>query len=324
MDLVGHPFFNKRPVLSYSGLNKLLFSPLLYRKHYIENEREDKLEPHLIEGKLIHLLLLEKDKLPDKFIVSPSKIPTANTAKLLYKISSELPAEASSDLNSHKDLVLKALADVNLHQSLKTDEQRLDKIIDDLSIEYFRYLRESDGKDVVDEDTYLKCKQYAEIIQEAPEVMTLLHLGDNTFDITSDSECYMKAALPDYNFDLHGFIDNYVIRHNSKRIVINDIKTTGKPIQKFQDTVEYYRYDLQAAVYIKLIKENYPQLIDYEVEYNFIVIDNYAQVCIFTYSHDKCLQLTEDLVTTLQNVEYHFVNRKFDLPYDVKEGRVYL
>ena len=39
--------------LSYSSINKMLFSPKLFYSHYILNEREEKLESYLVEGKLV-------------------------------------------------------------------------------------------------------------------------------------------------------------------------------------------------------------------------------------------------------------------------------
>ena len=47
-------FYSKPLYLSYSGLNKLLFSPKLYYKHYVLQQREEKLESYLIDGKVIH------------------------------------------------------------------------------------------------------------------------------------------------------------------------------------------------------------------------------------------------------------------------------
>ena len=43
---------------SYSSLNRLSFSPKLFYKDYILKIREIKTDKHLIEGKLLHLLLL--------------------------------------------------------------------------------------------------------------------------------------------------------------------------------------------------------------------------------------------------------------------------
>ena len=59
-------YANKDFCFSYSSLNKLLFSPSLFYKDYILWDREVRTDKHLIEGKLIHCLLFEEDKVEEK------------------------------------------------------------------------------------------------------------------------------------------------------------------------------------------------------------------------------------------------------------------
>ena len=80
-------FYNGDYKFSYSSLNKLLFSPKLFYKDYILKERELKTDKHLIEGKLLHLMLLQPDKLHDEFSIVPSKIPSDNVRKVLKTLS---------------------------------------------------------------------------------------------------------------------------------------------------------------------------------------------------------------------------------------------
>ncbi len=67
------------------------------------------------------------------------------------------------------------------------------------------------------------------------------------------SEHPIQIDLPGYPFGLKGIIDNLVVNETDKTIVINDLKTTGKTVAEFAETVDYYNYWLQAAVYKKLI-----------------------------------------------------------------------
>ena len=58
-------FYEKKFYFSYSSLNKLLFSPRIFYKHYVLDQREDSTAQHLIEGSLLHCLLLE----PQNFLI---------------------------------------------------------------------------------------------------------------------------------------------------------------------------------------------------------------------------------------------------------------
>ena len=79
-------FYSKEFYLSYSGLNKLLYSPSLFYKHYILQQREDKLESYLIDGKVIHCLLLDDGSFDQQFILTPGTLPTGNTRSVVDKI----------------------------------------------------------------------------------------------------------------------------------------------------------------------------------------------------------------------------------------------
>jgi hypothetical protein len=62
-------FYSQPFSFSYSGLSKLLYSPGLFYNHYILQEREEKLDQHLVEGKVIHCLILDNGSFNNQFIV---------------------------------------------------------------------------------------------------------------------------------------------------------------------------------------------------------------------------------------------------------------
>jgi hypothetical protein len=71
--------------LSYSGLNKMLFSPKLYYKHYILGEREESVDSWAVDGSIVDAYLTDQ-KIEDKFAIVPGVIPTESTKKLVYRI----------------------------------------------------------------------------------------------------------------------------------------------------------------------------------------------------------------------------------------------
>ena len=118
-------FYAKPFKFSYSSLNKLIFSPTLFYKDYILQDRELKTDKHLIEGKLIHCLLFEPENFDKKFNLVPGKTPSDNVRKVLKDMSLHTDAETLVDCEDF--IILDSLKDLNLYQSLKTDEQRLAK-----------------------------------------------------------------------------------------------------------------------------------------------------------------------------------------------------
>ena len=313
-------FYKKKFHFSYSGFNKLLFAPSAFYKHYILNQREDKMEQHLIEGSLLHCLLLEEDKFHDKYVVSPVNLPGDSIKNVVDKVFVKALISNNLDLSLEQleDDILQILQDINLYQSLKTDAQRVEKVVTDASISYYNFLATKGDKAVIDEDTLNKVKGYAEIVRSNEKITSLLNIGGT----------YSQSEVPlvtdtQYDFGLRGFVDNINIDHDAKVIYINDLKTSGKMLQDFPETVDYYKYWLQAAVYCRLVRANY-SLGNYKIKFHFIVVDKLTQCYAFEVSQVTLNSWMDKLDEIMKIADYHYTNRKFDLPYEYEVGNVIL
>ena len=243
-------FYSKPFNLSYSGLNRLLFSPKLFYSHYILQQREEKLDSYLLEGKVIHCLLLDGDNFDKQFVISPLSLPSDNPKIVVDKVFryAQETNSLDQDLRSFEAVILDILKEINLHQSLKTDEQRVDKMVTDQTVSYFDFLKQKGSKDVIDTEMYNRCLESVQILRQNPEVVKVLDLYGNSGS-TVYSEHQIQIDLPGYPFGLKGIVDNLIVNESNKTIVINDLKTTGKTVAEFAETVEYYNYWLQAAIY---------------------------------------------------------------------------
>tara|TARA_R100001460_G_scaffold89600_3_gene131139 strand:- start:1270 stop:2178 length:909 start_codon:yes stop_codon:yes gene_type:complete len=294
-----------------------LFSPKLFYKDYIEGDREISTEKHLIEGKLIHCLLFEPENLKDKFNVVPGKTPSDNVRRVLKDMAQHTDVR---DLDKVKDLVvLDSLKRMNLYQSLKADDARIAKIKKKDHKSYWEFLC-NPVVDVVDYDTLERCTNRVDIIKSNDNVMELLNRNETDFEldpIKTFSEEYIECSLNKYKFGLKGFIDHYVINDEDKTITIIDLKTTNKTLSDFAETVDYYRYWLQAIIYCKLVFEKHKeQCNDYQILFKFIVIDKYDQVYPFSVTDDTMNKWGDALAKVLDTVDYHYKNKNYTLPYD--------
>jgi hypothetical protein len=126
-------FYKKKFYFSYSSINKLLYSPVAFYNHYVLNQREDSTDAHLVAGRALHCLLLEPDNFDDYFITLPGKMPSDNPKKIIdniFRIHSGI-GNNSLLLEDYSTDILTQLLTANLYQSLKTDQQRLEKILTD-------------------------------------------------------------------------------------------------------------------------------------------------------------------------------------------------
>ena len=85
-----------------------------------------------------------------------------------------------------------------------------------------------------------------------------------------------------------GKLDNFTVDEEDKKITLNDLKTTGKPINHFMGNYIYkedgerqwysgsfqrYNYYRQLAVYLILLKKALPQYSDYSYNCNMLVVE---------------------------------------------------
>ena len=316
-------FYKGEFSFSYSSLNRLLFSPKLFYKDYILKERETKMEKHLIEGRLIHLLLLEPDRFEEEFVMSPLKMPTDSVRKILK----DLIKYGKDNLEDLEPEIMTALQEHNLYQSFKDDSKKLAKIQTEESEAYFKFLMTT-GKTIIDADTFARCMDRVVIIRANDDVTKLLMQEATDFEMDTiqvHNEKKLNCKLNDYKFGLKGIVDKYIIDDEAKTITIVDLKTTAKPLENFAETVDFYNYWLQAAIYSLLVVKNVDENQQkYKIIFKFVAIDKYDQVYVFPVSEQTLVRWMTSLKEALQEANYHYSERKYDLPYVFAKGNVTL
>lgn len=328
-------FYEKKFYFSYSSLNKLLYCPEIFYREYILGNREEKIESYLTEGKLIHCLLLQPQEFDNQFITMTTKLPGDNAKLVVERVFNhftELFREGVTDktkFNEFSHAILDVLRDINLYQTLKTDEQRLEKMITPETMNYWEFLCKKENKTFVDFDTLEKCKAIVEKVKNNSEIKTLLNIkeGDEWWDTTEvHNEFPLTMELKNFKFGLKGILDNVVVSPGDGVIRINDIKTSSKTLVDFPESVKYYRYDLQAAIYNLLVMNNFQDLIKqgYKVDFRFIVIDRNQQIFAFPVSEKTMGEWMKELQSCLKKADYHYSNKDYNLPYDFAQGNFVL
>jgi hypothetical protein len=315
-------FYSRPFYFSYSSLGKLMYSPRIFYNQYILKLREEKVESHLIEGRVIHALLLDGDKFHEQFVISPDKLPSENSKAIIDQVYSYAVTINAHDLDlkSHEQVIIEILKTVNLHQTLKTDAQRIEKIVTEQNSSYYNYLREKGSKVVIDMETYQKCRDVVNELLDNKVVRDTLML-DSTGETVVYNEHKLQGYLHDRPFGIRGIIDNLVINPTDKKVIINDLKSTGKSISEFKETIEYYNYWVQAAIYYKLTELfGYSIKDGWTIEFNFIVVDKFNQTCIFKVSDETLQTWITRLNDLLDKAEYHYTSRNYLLPYEYRDG----
>jgi hypothetical protein len=245
----------------------------------------------------------------------------------LYNTTSNRELSLLSQDPTFQQEILQVLIDQNLYQTLKLDDARLDKIQTADNQSYWDYLKNS-SKDAIDNDTLEKCKDQAENIKNNKDVMALFKDVQTDFEldpIETHAEKYLTSDLLGKPFGLHGYLDYYKIDHSTKTVTICDLKTTSKTISEFKETIDFYNYWLQAAIYCKLVFAN---LAETEQEYNilfkFVVVDKYNQVYVFDVTDQTLNDWAVALEDVIERANYHYTEKNYSLPYDFLLGNIKL
>jgi len=153
-------------------------------------------------------------------------------------------------------------------------------------------------------------------------------------DLTSDGRVYgvyneqhmMVDPEEGAPYGYQGTIDNMVVDVKKKLVRINDFKTTGKSLTDFHDSVEFWRYWLQAAMYKKLVTNFLKGVLtnEWTIEFRFIVFDKYDQLYPFEVT-PKTMSLWEKRLTEAKTQAfYHYDTRDYTLPFDYAHSNVKL
>lgn len=324
-------FFSKEIVLSYSGLNRLLLSPKAFYRHYILRQKEDVVDKSMIEGKLLHLLLFNADQFDQDFVLMSSKLPSDNPKKVLDQLyqylKSEYPDKSFDEITKNPDCghfinetIISILKEVNLYQSLKTDTQRLEKILSPVHVSYLEYLFDCEKKIPIDQEVYQKCMNLVDSIKATSKLRALMGMDADSLDTTIEvyNETDFISFEIEESFGIRGIIDNLVVDHNAKVIRVNDLKKTSKSVKEFSDSIEYYKYWIQAALYKRLIDsvKTTTLKVDYPVEFRFIVVDQYEQVVSIKIGDETMEKWDKELDAVLKIANFHMEKRDFSLPYE--------
>ena len=140
------------------------------------------------------------------------------------------------------------------------------------------------------------------------------------------NELDIVAEVEDYPFGIKGFIDNLYLDEQHKIVRINDLKKTSKSINDFSETVEYYNYWMQAAIYERLVRQvlKDKKYGDWEYVFSFIVIDKHNQIYQFEVSQETMTNWQIDLQEKLREAKYHYERRDYSLPYKFLTSKVTL
>ena len=249
-------------------------NPRLFRK-FLDGQLDETPSKSFEIGTLIHEELLE----PGKLDIVPSATPGPKTQEIidalwhrLYQDVDEI-GDTPLDLETMSEETWESVIPQDFYPKY-TLQTKINRIVRDGGM-YWKALYSTQGKKIVDPATYHIVQGCVESIKlHEPANELICRAGFNkfnetkeemeiTFDMQWPAENDMEVTIP-----VKAKIDRVLMDHDQKSITLVDLKTTSKPLGRFEETVAMYRYYRQLAWYRMCLMTAYP---DYTVDECYIV-----------------------------------------------------
>lgn len=232
----------------------------------------------LIFGSAVHELFLQKDEFKVIDSVNRSTGKCGFIADIIYDKSGKLPAD---------EIILDAAKEVDYYHGLLTENQliklksNIEKYLKDRAD--FENNTELDKTPIyLDEKSRDKLYLCLEALNNNSKIMSLVNpkgilkdpICSNEATILLDVEVKVDDKEP-FILRLKSKLDHYSIDEESSIITINDLKTTGKMVNVFNESIQTYHYYRELAMYswlLDLCGKKFYNLNNCTIKGNFLVV----------------------------------------------------
>jgi len=245
---VDEPTYRKDPALSQSTLAK-------YEREGFANLStlfDHVSTPSLTFGSMVDEMITgDMESFHKRFIVAefPKLEPAQETAVQemcskygkMYKSMDDIP---DTD-------IISTLNDCSFYQRWGS-EKRIIKIKEQACKDYYRLLRASDEKQVVAQSDYDDALRCAQQLRSAPG--TAVYFGKDSDDVKRYYQLKFKSTIRGVEYRV--MLDLCIVDYKRKVVIPCDLKTTSSMEYEFGDSFMKWRYDIQARLYWRVLRDN--------------------------------------------------------------------
>lgn len=221
----------------------------------------DKVEtPSLTYGSAVDALITGGQKeFNDRFMVAefpPVPDSIVKIVKSLFKKFGKIPSYRNLEDISDKVIIIET--EQQNYQSNWRPETRV-KVIKEKGGEYYNLLHISEGKTILDTDTYQSVLNAVRILKES-EATKFYFADNNPFepDIERYYQLKFKTEL-DYPYDTKiGYrcmFDEIIVDHKNRTIQPIDLKTSSKKEWEFYKSFIKWNYQIQNRLYARILQK---------------------------------------------------------------------
>lgn len=300
-----------------------------YFKKFLDGQLEERPSKSFEIGTLIHEELLE----PGKLDIVPDAVPGPKTQDIIQALFVRLYGDLAPedvpvvDLDTFNEDTLAAVIPDDFYPKY-TLQTKINRILKDGS-DYWKCICTSAGKMIVDPATYYTvqgCVESIKMHESANEFIIgngfgRFDEGQQEVEITFDTEWQTYDGLT-VDLPIKAKVDRILLNHTDKTINLVDLKTTSKPLGRFEEAFEQYSYYRQLAYYRYCLTQAFPE---YKVTECFIVAvqTNKEYPCeVFKVDSSWINHGVSEMNSLLDRVAYHMAHGNWGNSMETQMGMI--
>ena len=267
---VSEETYRADPALSYSTLSKFKRSGFNELEHLF-----DKIEtPSLTFGSAVDSIITGgEEEFNSRFMVA--EFPSVpDSIVTIVKCLFDTYNHNHRTLDSIPDKeVIEVAAQFNYQNNWKPETRA--KVIKEKGSVYYKLLYLSKDKTILDTATYADVTNTVNALRTSPTTKWYFDGGNPFENMERLYQLKFKATLN--GIEYRCMADLLIVDYDRKVIIPVDLKTSGKPEWDFYKSFVDWRYDIQARLYWRIIRDNLdrdPYFKDFKLlDYRFIVVN---------------------------------------------------
>lgn len=230
--------------------------------------------PSLENGTLLHLYV----ESPESFVVSEVIKPNESLCNV---VTQYFLIKDSHIVESQDEVLLKAARLASYYNNYK-DETLLNTLKKSTIYEYIAELELNHGKQFMTRDQKIVIEGCIEALHTHEGCAKYLFNIPKNYEAFHEYEIYFNIL----GIDCKARLDRILVSHNTKNIILVDLKTTSKRAQFFPDSFEFWKYYRQMAFYKYALSQ----------EFNGYNISCYMPVVDTQYFTRHCYKISDSQI----------------------------
>lgn len=318
--------YRRNPAISYSILSRFEREGWRELPHLF-----DKIDtPSLQFGSAVDCKLTEEENFNERFIVCnfPSLSDTLiNITKALFSKCGQTHRRVDT---IDDELISSVAVEHGYYTGNSYKALRVKKVKENCN-EYYSLLALAGDKTILSQRDSDDASSCASKLRTSPVTKDFFYI--DPWDTDTEKVFQLKFRAEWNGIPIRCMFDELIVDHKNKLIYPIDLKTTGSPEEKFQDSFAHWRYDIQAKLYTYILQEclkRDPYFSEFKIQYyQFIVINRRIVAPIIWRFHenfsetdlkDSTGKIYRDWRKILVDLNYYLSNPSLEYSKEVLEN----